>query len=466
MLFRRAVLILLLAVPFVGLHAANYWPTWGSVTKYAAMSGGSGTACTSSAPCTIAYAFANAKPGDVWQVAPGTDALGANYIALSASGTSSSPIVFTCATPASWVWDGTATGATCNFTSTATSPGPGAVMQLNGSYIVLDGFNLSNLDTSGGVDQIIYLQGGHDTVSRSVLHDATPACNSVGGGGVQVAVGSPGYDVFDANVVYNFGTSACLGSYIQYKGFLCEEAGGNSNGGSSTLRNCTVTNNIIFNFHGGPAIGMSWGGGSGNAVAANNLLFSDGNSGILYGDGTVGIFPNNIIINIGGDIGLQSPNGAYYGCCSGSLGATVTDNVFYDNTPGNFEYHRVSGRFTQSGNISADPAAGMFVNWQTNGTGNYHSASGSPLIGAGTSTGAPNHDFDGNMRSRSYDIGPYQDQSGSGRTNYSFTRTNATGTISNGTNRLGAALEMLLAVLALLLLARFIHSLQSRRNYW
>jgi hypothetical protein len=369
------------------------------------MSGGSGSACTSSAPCTIAYAFANAQAGDVWQVAPGTDALGSGYATISASGTSSRPVVFTCANPASWAWENGATNS-CYFTSTNT--GNHTLAEITGSYVVLDGFNISNLDTAGGLNLGVYVSGGHDTVSRSVIHDFTPSCSGDGGGAVDVANGSAGFNVLDANVIYNWGVgdSSCTGT-IQYGGFQCEEAG--SAGGSTSLGNCTITNNIMYNWHGGPAIEMGTSGGSGNAVAANNLIFSVGNTGILYGDGTLGVFPNNIIVNNGGDTGAQSENGvAYYGCCSGSLAATVTNNVLYGNTSGNFAYGGVSGTFTDTGILATNPATAMFVNWQSNGSGNYHSASGSVLVGAGTCTGAPNHDFDGNTRSGSCDIGPYQ----------------------------------------------------------
>jgi hypothetical protein len=52
-----------------------------------------------------------------------------------------------------------------------------------------------------------------------------------------------------------------------------------------------------------------------------------------------------------------------------------------------------------------------FVNNTGSQTGDYHLTAGSPTIGAGTSTGAPNHDFDGNARPSPdglYDIGAYE----------------------------------------------------------
>jgi hypothetical protein len=330
----------------------------------------------------------------VWQVAPGTDNLGSNYLTISVSGTSSAPIVFTCANPASWAWENGSTN-TCNITSTKT--GNSDVVGWNGSYVVLDGFNITDGSVSNGVNQLIYITGSHNTLSRSVLHGLSPDCTSNGGGGVQVAEGSDGYNTYDANVVYGFSCSSGTSNMIQYDAFLNETD-------NTSAGNATVTNNIIFNWP-VTGIGMGNAGGVGNAVAANNLLIGVANAGIIYGDGTAGVFPNNIILNT--TAGASAGGAAYYGCCSGSVGGPVTNNEIYGNAAGNSAYDG-GGTFTFSGTLTANPASGMFVNYQTNGSGNYHSASGSPLVGAGTCTNAPNHDFDGNPRSGSCDIGPYQ----------------------------------------------------------
>jgi hypothetical protein len=62
---------------------------------------------------------------------------------------------------------------------------------------------------------------------------------------------------------------------------------------------------------------------------------------------------------------------------------------------------------TASGTIYADP---QFVNYQANGTGDYHLKSTSPAINKGNSIGAPNTDFDGGFRpiNTYYDIGAYE----------------------------------------------------------
>src|SRR4029077_14823236 len=51
-----------------------------------------------------------------------------------------------------------------------------------------------------------------------------------------------------------------------------------------------------------------------------------------------------------------------------------------------------------------------FVNWQADGSGDYHLQAGSPLIAAGTSLGAPATYFDGTARpqAQGIDIGPFE----------------------------------------------------------
>lgn len=62
---------------------------------------------------------------------------------------------------------------------------------------------------------------------------------------------------------------------------------------------------------------------------------------------------------------------------------------------------------TDSRTIYADP---QLVNFQPEGSGDYHLAAGSPAIDAGTSEGAPTEDFDAIARPQAagWDIGPYE----------------------------------------------------------
>ena len=71
-----------------------------------------------------------------------------------------------------------------------------------------------------------------------------------------------------------------------------------------------------------------------------------------------------------------------------------------------------------------------FVNYQANGTGNYHLTAGSPCINAGTSQGAAATDMDGVPRPQvrstgnGYDIGPYEYQTSSDTTPPTVTSEN------------------------------------------
>jgi hypothetical protein len=60
-----------------------------------------------------------------------------------------------------------------------------------------------------------------------------------------------------------------------------------------------------------------------------------------------------------------------------------------------------------TGTFSADP---LFVNFQTNGTGDYHLKRNSPAVDKGTATSAPTTDIDGIARPRGAapDIGAYE----------------------------------------------------------
>lgn len=69
----------------------------------------------------------------------------------------------------------------------------------------------------------------------------------------------------------------------------------------------------------------------------------------------------------------------------------------------------VYDNYTYSGTQVNDPDP-RFINYQPDGSGDYHIQHNSPCVDAGTSTGAPSNDLDGNSRPQisGYDIGPYE----------------------------------------------------------
>jgi hypothetical protein len=82
----------------------------------------------------------------------------------------------------------------------------------------------------------------------------------------------------------------------------------------------------------------------------------------------------------------------------------ILNNLIYGNPDGNMIL--LEGN-TASGTIAS---VAQFVNFQQDGSGDYHLKSTSPAIDAGTSVGAPSTDYDGNPRpqNKAYDIGPYE----------------------------------------------------------
>src|SRR5439155_24189933 len=89
----------------------------------------------------------------------------------------------------------------------------------------------------------------------------------------------------------------------------------------------------------------------------------------------------------------------------------ILNNIVYGNRDGNMVL--LAGN-PASGTITSDA---QFVNYQQDGSGDYHLKSTSPAIDAGTPVGAPSTDFDGNPRpqGKGYDIGPYEYFCGSNR---------------------------------------------------
>jgi len=367
--------------------SGSTWSGWNFTPTLYASPTGSGSTCSSSSPCTIDYAFnTKATAGSVIQAAAGTYASGSSHLTLSKSGTSGKPIVLTCVTR----------GA-CHITGTST--GNTDVMGIAGNYITFDGFDVSNVSSSiPNSNMIIYLTGSHDILSRNAIHDVQPDCGSNGGGAVQTG-GSTSYNTYDANLVYNVGNNnpACKsGSVVQVDGILDETNGVGD----------VVENNIIYNIYGGWGITHGYPDGAAAAITiVNNLVFEVGDGGIALTYGAASsIIKNNMMIdngfNYSGGCGL-------YGYSTAS-GMQISNNDADGNSGGAYCQSDATGTIaTSGGDLSAAPAS-TFVNWQTNGSGNYQESASSPTIGAGTSASAPDHDFAGNTRSGSTDIGPYQ----------------------------------------------------------
>jgi hypothetical protein len=213
--------------------------------------------------------------------------------------------------------------------------------------------------------------------------------------------------------------------------------GDESQGGDGLIEDALIEGNVIY--------GNGVGGGSGingdglvNSVIRNNLLYDNHASGIsLYRiDGATGatgnLVVNNTIVNASNARWCININ-------DGSTGNSVRNNILYNyhsfrgvitidaaSQPGfSSDYNTVMSRFSDDGGDSViSLAAWQALGYDTHSSvavpadlfvapGNdHHLSSSSPALDAGTSTGAPANDLEGNPRpvGAGFDIGCYESQ--------------------------------------------------------
>jgi hypothetical protein len=258
-----------------------------------------------------------------------------------------------------------------------------------GNYVDIVDFDISGTGRLG-----IFNEGSFVLVQGNHVHDLKVSGGCTGSGGAVIVNGnysSTDNDII-GNVVHDVGTpGACNGVQGIYH---------------SHLRG-RIQNNLVYRV-------SAWGIHLWHAADAvqvvNNTVFANGGGsmggGIVMGSGDsgAGVVNNSTISN---NIVVNNPAGAiaqycYQGVtCIGNTNS-VRNNLVFGNGGG---IALLVG--TPTGTLTADP---KFVNYQANGTGDYHLQSTSPAINAGTSTAAPMTDLDGIGRPRGagFDIGAYE----------------------------------------------------------
>ena len=363
-------------------------------TYYVSPSGSNSNPCTQASPCaTPDYAFGVASAGDTVQVAAGTYDYGSSAAEFTKSGTAGQYITVTCATR-----------GTCTIQNSST--GNSAVVVLGGSYITFDGFEVTNTSAAGN-NIGLYVTSSFVNITRNTIHHIETDCGSNGGGGIQIAgSGSSNSGIqsitIDSNLIYDInysgGSPTCGTSTVQSDGILVESAGTANQ----------VTNNIVYHTSGGWGILVGNSNDASNSVdtvISNNTVFSTtGGIIIVSGDGTT--ISNNIVVDTGlttDRCGISAPSG---------ISVTYAGNDLWNNSGGNYCIEwGTSDQSVHSNDISVDPSLGTtFINWQADGSGDYHEKAGAPTIDNGSSIGASTHDFDGNARPQGarYDTGAYE----------------------------------------------------------
>ena len=351
---------------------------------------------------TISHAATVVAPGDTVHVAPGVYS---ESVFLYNSGTASQRIRFVSDTPGGAKITGDGSGKPAFQIRTA-------------DYVDIIGFEVTNVNGYMGIESL----ASYSHIVGNLVHDVSGGCKlgqfSLGGAGINLAYGHD-VDVI-GNVVHDIGDYLNPHGCETTHGIYVENAPSPNVGGFSTR----VWNNIIYR---NESEGITSWHCATQMVLVNNISFQNGKTGILVGANDPGcindnsVVNNNILIHNGWHDyctytdGSQCPIGNHSGSGGvAEVGSTGPNNKYWNNLSYQNFYNGVQNDTihlqtgTQQNAITG--ISPQFVNYQPDGTGNYHLLSSSPAVGKGTSMDAPPYDFENFPRpyGGGIDIGPYQ----------------------------------------------------------
>jgi len=345
-------------------------PTPSGTNFYVSTGGSDSNSGSAASPwATIQHAANVAKAGSVIHVAPGTYTAA---LTTSISGTSSARIRFI--SDVKWGAKIVTSGAQYSWYNTA-------------NYIDIMGFDITGNSRDG-----INNGGSFVRIIGNHIHNIPAACTSSGGAGIVNSNYSASDDDVIGNVVHDIGTSLST-SCGTVQGIYHANLRGH------------IMNNIVYRVWSG---GICLWHAASHVVIANNLVYQNGSDGILVGAGDApgGVVASGMLVVNNMVIYNDSSWGNGYAIVEAGL--TGTDNKYINNLIWNNKRGIVlQNGVVAIGTINADP---LLVNYQPNGSGDYHLQSGSRAINSGTSTAAPSIDLDGAPRpfGTGFDIGVYE----------------------------------------------------------
>jgi hypothetical protein len=253
--------------------------------------------------------------------------------------------------------------------------GKGATWRNKGDHVEIVGFTI----TGDTVDGLLNKGSNVAIIANRV---------SGFGAGNCITTARSGYALHDIDIIANV-VHECGGSPLDH-GIYVSHPGG------------TVANNVSY---GNAGFGIHCWHNCNHLTISNNLVFDNGEGGILIGqgdepnNGTVAadnfVVSNNIAVR-NGEYGIEES------------GATGPNNRYLNNNVYNNEAGGLDLQTGQEiGTINTSPG---FVDFRRNGSGDYRLSPDSPIIDAGTTEGAIDLDIVGTARPRGagVDIGTYE----------------------------------------------------------
>ncbi len=298
----------------------------------------------------------------------------------------------------------------------------GGGLSLNNSAVSLDNVNLTGNQASGS--------GGGMALSQAtaVITDGQIANNTAGASGGGLWLNNANATLTSVTVQGNQAVSS---------GYASGGGVDTTNNSSLTLNDSVIANNVVQSTGGGETLGGAINNGSGSVEITNSIIRNNNSQGTpalqIYqavftatntlivdnqgpgfaGTPTQGRFTNVTIANNSGPglgIGpLELPT-------EPAVNVTILNSILWGNSGGDYycdasvgtvnctlAYSDVgAGNTSGTGNISADP---FFVDAAN---GNYRLQVGSPAIDAGTASGTPGDDLEGNPRDTAPDMGAFE----------------------------------------------------------